>query len=104
MDSLQGDLIPQKLMTRPMWASAAALVVAMTVSVSSSQTRDGELISFVDYGAAGGGLLALVLAAMAYTDGCGPLAAHQGLPRMVVLALISLIAAWRVLYGLGALA
>ena len=95
------DLMPQTLMTTAIWSLAAVVGAAFLLSFSTEQTVNGEVVAFKDYGAIGGGGLALLLAAVALKDVFSPLAGKQKLPRLGVVGVLSALAVYRVLYGLG---
>ena len=95
------ELLPQKLMTGSIWATGAALAGAFMLSITNQQVVNGEITSFIDYGAIAGGGLALLLAAVALKDALSPLAGRQKMPRLGIIGVLSLLAAFRLLYGLG---
>ncbi|MCB9797646.1 MAG: hypothetical protein H6741_33570 [Alphaproteobacteria bacterium] len=100
---LDDDPLPQPLMTGPIWMAAAALALSFMVSFTNQRTVNGEVVEFKDWGAAGGGALALLLALPALKEALGPLAGDKKLPRLAILGLIGLGALYRLAYGLGLL-
>ena len=102
------DLMPQPLMTTAIWSLAAVVGAAFLLSFSTfllsfsiEQTFNGEVVAFKDYGAIGGGGLALLLAAVALKDVFSPLAGNQKFPRLGVVGVLSALAVCLVVYGLG---
>lgn len=97
----EDDLMPQPLMTTAIWSVVAVVAAAFLLSFSSQETVNGEVVAFKDYGAIGGGGLGLLLAAVALKDVVSPLAGKRRLPRLGILVVLSALAVYRILYGLG---
>jgi len=95
------DLLPQKLMTGPIWITVACLVVAFVVSVTTQQTINGEIVAFKDYGALGGSAMALLFALISLKDALSPLAGSKKMPRLGLIGLLSAVAVFRLLFGMG---
>ena len=97
------DLLPQKLMTGAMWAAAAALAASMAISIESSSSLNGVITEFKDWGAVAGGAAALVLSLVSLKDVFSPRAGSKRIPRLGVLAVLCVLAVWRLAHGLGLL-
>jgi len=98
-----GDLIPQSLMTPLLWVAIGAVAASFVISFSSTQTVNGVVVDFKDYGAAGGGGLAILLGLLSLKDALSPLAGSQKLPRLGIIAVVAVLGAYRLIHGLGLL-
>lgn len=97
------DLVPQKLMTTAMWIMTAGLAIAFLIKITSVQTVGGELVAFKDYGAIAGGTMALFGALPALRDALSPLSISRKMPRLGIISLVGVLAAGRLVHGLGLL-
>ena len=95
------DLLPQKLMTGSLWMAAACLAGAFIVSITTQQTVNGEVVSFMDYGAIGGSAAAVLFALVSLKDALSPLAGSKKLPRLGLIGVLSAVAIFRFLFGMG---
>ncbi len=103
MSDEEEDLMPQSLVTPTISAMAAAVGASLVLSISSSQTLNGEVVAFKDWGAVAGGGVALLLGLVALKDVFGALAGSKRFPRLGIVAVLSGVALWRIVYGLGLL-
>ena len=95
------DLVPQKLMTPSMWLMTAGLAIAFAIQVTSVKSSGGELVAFKDYGAITGGAMALFGSLPALKDALSPLAVSRKLPRLGIISVLGVLAAVRLVHGLG---
>lgn len=97
------DLVPQKLMTSARWIMTAGLAIAFLIKITSVKAVGGELIAFKDYGAIAGGSMALFAALPALRDALSPLSMSRKMPRLGIISLLGVLAADRLVHGLGLL-
>ncbi len=97
----EDDLLPQALMTSAMWTTVAIVVASFVFSFELQTVQSGVVVVFKDYGALGGGVAALLVATGSLRDALSPLARSLRTRRLGILGILSGVAVYRVLFGLG---
>lgn len=95
------DTLPTPLLTTALYGAAGALVASFVVKITSSQVIQGEVVSFRDWGAVAFGAVALLAALASLPAARSPLEPQHRTARLACIAAISVLALYRLLYGLG---
>jgi hypothetical protein len=88
-------------MTSSIKTALVALGASFLFSFTEQTTSNGQVTSFVDYGAIVGSVAALFLCAAAMREASSPLSGDKRTPQMAIIGVMTLVAAYRLAYGLG---